>query len=275
VPLRIDGHTHVLAPDSPFSVKRNGDPNLLLEMLDEAGLDRAVIFGIAPYDRNEYTAEVCARHPDRFIGFVSISPNDTVFSDYGTKTPVDRLVDALELYPFRGVKLHPRIQGFSISDPKHTPLFQKIAELGLPVLVDTISRGSQAPIADNLPFEIDRVLRRVPGLKVIMAHMGGHRVMDAHSVVIAHPHVYVDLSWVLHLYQGSSVERDIKWAVKQLAPMRRVIFGSDFPIHDRQHTLRVRETVDLCERLFDDIALDSDAVSAVMGGTMADLVAAK
>lgn len=268
----IDAHAHVLAPDSPFSEKRNGDPRLLLEMLDEAEIDQAVIFGIAPYDRNEFVAEVCRQYPQRFIGFASISPNDTTYSDCGSTTPQDKLVEALRLYPFKGVKLHPRIQGFSVCDPRHIPFFQKIADLGLPVVLDCISRPSLVPLADNLPFEVDRLLRWVPDLKVILAHMGGHRVLDAYAVALAHPHVYLDLAWVLHLYQGSSVEQDIKWVTRQLAPMHRIIFGSDFPIHNRAHTLRIKENKDMCLRLFDELGLDDDSVAHIMGRTMAGLI---
>jgi predicted TIM-barrel fold metal-dependent hydrolase len=268
--MLIDGHAHILEPSSPFSEHMNGDPDLLLRMLDDAGMDRAVVFGIAPYGRNEFVAETCEKHPDRLSAFVSVQPTG---SEYFDRQPaITHLRESLTLYPFKGVKLHPRIQAFSLSDPRHIPLFETISELGLPVLIDCISQSSPVPLADNLPFEVDRLLRRVPGLKVILAHMGGHRVLDAYCVALSHPDVYLDLAWVLHLYQGSSVEQDVKFVVGKLAPSGRIIFGSDFPIFDRANTLPISVSKDMCMRMFDEIGLDEEAVSAVMGGTMAHLL---
>ncbi len=265
--MRIDGHTHIVEPGNPFSQEINGDPEVLLKALDDAGMDRAVIFGIAPYDRNEFVAAVCEKHADRFTGFASVQPvPDTYFE---TGIAVRDLVESLSLYPFKGVKLHPRISGFSLNDPQHLALFQKIAELGLPVLIDCISQKSSVPLASNLPFEVDRLLRVVPGLKVILAHMGGHRVLDAYCVALNHPHVYLDLAWVVHLYQGSSVEQDVKFVVGKLAPLRRIIFGSDFP---SMGGLPIRCSEDVCLHMFEELDLDQAAVSGIMGGTIAELI---
>ncbi|MCZ7575392.1 MAG: amidohydrolase family protein [Ardenticatenaceae bacterium] len=269
--MLVDGHAHLLDPGSPFSEHMNGDPDLLLHMLDDAGFDRAVVFAVAPHVSNDFVADACRQHPDRFVGFASVDPNARVYSD--PLLAATQLEDLLTRFPFKGLKLHPRIQGFSISDPRHTAFFQRVVALGLPVLIDCISQPrSLVPLADNLPFEVDRLLRAVPGLKIILAHMGGHRVLDAYCVALAHPHVYLDLSWVIHLYQGSSVEQDIKFVVKKLAPMRRIVFGTDFPIFNREKTLPIRYSRDLCMNMFTEIELDQGEVAGIMGDTIADLL---
>jgi len=245
----------------------DGNPELLLKMLDDAKMDRAVVFGIAPYDRNEFVAGVCREHPDRLTGFVSVQPDPGTYFEPGLA--VRKLIEDMSLYPFKGVKIHPRIQAFSINDPRHLPLFYKMAQLELPVLIDCISQPSPVALADNLPFEVDRLLRKVRGLKVIMAHMGGHRVLDAYSVALNHPDVYLDLAWVVHLYQGSSVEQDIKFVVKKLAPQRRIIFGSDFP---SMGGLPIKCSKNLCLQIFEELDLDQAVVSDIMGGTMAHLI---
>lgn len=128
------------------------------------------------------------------------------------------------------------------------------------------------PLADNLPFEVDKMLRTVPGVTVILAHMGGHRVLDAYCVALAHPNVYLDLSWIVHLYGGSSVEQDIKFVVEKLAPAGKIIFGSDFPIFNRKNTLPIAYSRDICMQLCEDAGLDESSIAGVMGNTMARLV---
>lgn len=260
----IDAHTHLLEPTSVFSKHMDGSVETLLRSLDAAGVDRAVTFVIEPFDRNEFVAEACERHPDRLIGYLSVDPNSVLDGDPGAE--LDRI---LQLHPFRGVKLHPRHQGFSIGDVRHRPLFAAIAERGLPTLIDCVSMPSKSPLAGNLPFEIDLLVRDVPDLKVIMAHMGGHRVLDGYAVALQHPSVYLDLSWLLYLYRGSSVEQDARWAVTRLAPKRQLIFGSDHPSMGNQP---IKVSLNEWLRIFEELELDGADVDAITGGTISNLL---
>lgn len=260
----IDSHTHLLEPTSPFGAHMDGSVETLLRALDAAGVDRAVTFVIEPFDSNEFVADACRKHPDRLIGYASIDPNAVLGKDAGAA------VDAvLDLHPFKGVKIHPRHQGFSLSDERHLPLFAALAERGLPVLIDVISQPSKVPLADNLPFEVDRIMRRVPDLTVIMAHMGGHRVLDGHAVALQHPRVFLDLSWLLHKYRGSTVEQDARFAVRELAPRRQLLFGSD---HPSLNNLPIEVTKDEWLAIFDELDLARDDIDAIMGGTIAELL---
>ena len=232
--------------------------------MDEAGIERAVTFVMAPFDSNTLVAEACEAHPARLIGYLSVDPNACLEQD-----PGDVLDHLLGIHPFKGVKVHPRHQGFSLNDLHHLPLFRAIAARGLPVLIDCVSQPSKAPLADNLPFEIDRLVRKVPDLTVIMAHMGGHRVLDGYAVALQHPSVYLDLSWILYLYSGSTVEQDVRFVVKQLAPRRQLIFGSDHPAMNNR-PIRVSKAEWLT--IFDELALPPEDVAAIMGGTIASVL---
>jgi predicted TIM-barrel fold metal-dependent hydrolase len=260
----IDSHTHLLEPTSPFGEHMDGSVETLLRAMDAAQIDRAVTFVIEPFDHNEFVADACRRHPDRLIGYASIDPNACLDGD------AEAAVDAvLELHPFRGVKVHPRHQGFSLNDDRHLPLFAALASRGLPVLIDVISQPSKAPLGDNLPFEVDRLVRHVPELTVIMAHMGGHRVLDGYAVALQHPRVFLDLSWLLHKYRGSTVEQNARFAVKDLAPRRQLLFGSD---HPSMNNLPIEATKDEWLRIFDELDVAQDDIDAIMGGTIAELL---
>lgn len=261
----IDSHTHLLAPDSVFSARMDGSVGTLLRSMDEAGIDQAVTFVVAPFDSNEIVADACQRHPDRLIGYAGIDPNEC--ADRDAAAYVDAL---LALHPFKGVKVHPRHQGWAVNDPRHRPLFEALAKRSLPVLIDCASMPSKVPLADNLPFEIDRLVRQVPDLKVIMAHMGGHRVLDGYAVALNHPQqVCLDLSWILYLYAGSSVEQDARFVIKKLAPKRQLVFGSDHPSMDNQP---IAVSKDQWLRIFAELELDGEDIQAIMGGTIARLL---
>lgn len=262
--MLIDAHTHLLAPESVFSAQMDGSVETLLASMDEAGIDKAVTFVVAPFDNSELVAAACRAHPDRLIGFAGIDPNETF--DVDVEPYVD---DLLSMYPFEGVKVHPRLSGFSFNDERLLPLFSALAARGLPVLTDCASMVSAAPFGDNLPFEMDRVVRKVPDLKLIVAHMGGHRVLDAYAMALTHPNVYLDLSWLLDLYAGSSVEMDARWAIKRLAPKRKLIWGSDHPSEGNRPIKVMKDT---WLELLDELNVATDDVDAIMGGTIAQLL---
>jgi predicted TIM-barrel fold metal-dependent hydrolase len=261
----IDSHTHLLEPNSPFGAQMDGSVDTLLRALDAADVDRAVTFVIEPFDSNEFVADACRRHPDRLIGYCSIDPNSVLGGD--AQAAVEAV---LEMHPFKGVKIHPRHQGFSLNDERHLPLFAAFAKHGLPVLVDVISQPSKVPLGDNLPFEVDRIMRSVPDLTVIMAHMGGHRVLDAYAVALQHPRVFLDLAWLLHKYRGSTVEQDARFTVKELAPRRQLLFGSD---HPSLNNLPIEVSKNEWLAIFAELELAQGDIDAIMGGTIAELLA--
>jgi predicted TIM-barrel fold metal-dependent hydrolase len=260
----IDSHTHLLEPDSIFSARMDGAVETLLRARDPAAVDRAVTVVIEPFDSNEFVAAACEKHPDRLTGFASLDPNAVLGQD------ADAMVaQVLELHPFKGMKIHPRHQGFSLNDERHLPFFAALAKHNLPVLIDVICQPSKAPFGDNLPFEVDRIVRAVPDLTVIMAHMGGHRVLDGYHVALQHPRVFLDLAWILHKYRGSTVEQDVRFTVKELAPKRQLLFGSDHPSMDN---LPIEVSKDEWLGIFDELELAADDVDAIMGGTLAELI---
>ena len=45
------------------------------------------------------------------------------------------------------------------------------------------------------PWMVDDMAFDFPDLRIICAHLGGHRYMDIHSMIVRHPNVYADLSF--------------------------------------------------------------------------------
>jgi predicted TIM-barrel fold metal-dependent hydrolase len=119
------------------------------------------------------------------------------------------------------------LQHFSPSDDRILPVLHKAGELGVPVVFDVFPQGPGL-IKEILPLNYDWIAKTVPKTKIILAHSGGSRILDALLVAKANSNVYLDLSYSLLYYQGSSVLGDFLFAVKKIGA-QRVIYGSDYP----------------------------------------------
>lgn len=113
----------------------------LVERLDEANVDQAVVLSLAYFKElpdeaavraeNDYTAAEVAKHPDRLIGFCGINalrPSDLA--------EIDRCIDELDM---TGVKLHVPNNELDLQDPGQAnalnTVFDRLAEKDVPVLM--------------------------------------------------------------------------------------------------------------------------------------------
>ena len=133
----------------------------------------------------------------------------------------------------RGVKFHPTAQAFYPNDVRFYPMWEKCAELGVPVLIHTgvTGFGAGAPGGGGLKTKycapipyIDDLAADFPQLTVIMAHPGFPWVEEQMAVLLHKPNVHMDLSGYSPRYfqppiltYGNSLLQD------------RMMFGSDYP----------------------------------------------
>src|SRR5574341_815129 len=165
----INSHTHV---DEVEAWKWIDPPELILSLMDEAGIARSIVMtyrdATGPDDpATLYVREAIQRYPDRLIGYVRINPN-------AAQAP-DALDQAIGEFKMKGLKLHPvSYVGFPYSDATIN-LMRRAARYGAPVLFHT---GDEALA---LPEEVAEAARLCPQATVIMGHMGGY--FHANSVL--------------------------------------------------------------------------------------------
>ena len=124
------------------------------------------------------------------------------------------------------VKLHPVHGGFSPTEGPLYLVYQRCAELGIPVVFHCGT--STFPGAINRygdPAPIDEVLQHVPGLTVVLAHGGRGWWCDAAAfLALARENVWIDVSGLPpHRLPTYYAHHDLR----RLA--RKFIFGSDWP----------------------------------------------
>ena len=215
--LIIDAHCHAglgQAMSAPWTSR--ADPQVTLRHMAEAGIDRTIIFPInnPDYEKpNQQIAEICQRHPGKFIGFAKHDPQ----TEAGRiRSMLRREVESLGL---RGLKLH-RLPTREVLDT--------VAELGIPILCHPEQVADFHMIASEYP--------QVP---LIMAHLGSFASrswtehMAAISVARRHRNVYLDTSSVVFF-------KFLMMAAREAGP-DKLIFGSDGPeVNSRVELYKIR-----------------------------------
>jgi hypothetical protein len=149
---------------------RYPSPAELVAMLDERGIDKAVILScVSPACRYafvtpEMTLEYARRFPDRLIPFAGLDGRMLTNDD---SADFSGLLDAYKRAGCRGVGEF--IANVPLDDPMNMNLFGQIAEAGLPLTIH-ISEciGGKYGLYDELHLpRLEKVLKAFPKLKVL------------------------------------------------------------------------------------------------------------
>ena len=211
----IDGHIHIKGGDI-FKTEHKAED--ILPVLDRAGIEKAVIFGmcLSPKEANERVLFECSKAPDRLYGFAYARPM------YDCNV-VSVIKDGLDK-GLKGIKIHkaetlltPDILG---------PVVELAMEYDMPCLID--SGGDHAALY--------QLVKAYPEAKFIFAHLTKGNLIEQEEMfrfLKDYKNTYVDTSWLQYYYM-------IKTAVNILGS-ERVIYGSDGILTDpRTEILKVK-----------------------------------
>lgn len=230
--LVIDAHCHAgkglnygkedAAPWTTYN-----DPEWTLRKMEEAGIDKTVIFPISNTTYEEANLEIASyvkRWPDKFIGFAK---HDQKTEAGRIRALLTREVKELGL---KGLKLH---------GAPTTEMLEVVSDLEIPILCHPAKVADlNGPVADW------------PKITFIMAHLGNFASRDWKEHVAAiesakrFPNLYLETSSVVfHNY--------LELAARQL-PAEKLIFGTDGPLVDSRvelHKIRLLRLPPERERL--------------------------
>src|SRR3954469_10400229 len=240
----VDAHMHIGVND-PDGFKATAPQ--ILHALELAGArGGAFPFHEPDGDRGEKDhgmgAAAAAESNGRLFAFCRVDPNagDAV-------AEAARALDA----GARGIKLHPRAEGFSLDEPEVVRVFEVAHERRVPVLIHA-GRGIPA-----LGIHTVELARSLPGAQVILAHCGISDLAWIWREARELPNLYFDTSW---------------WAAADvmvlccMVPPGQILFASDAPYGTpAQHAMFVL-------RCGLQAGLSHDQIRGVMGGQIARLV---
>lgn len=213
----FDAHLH-LGHDIDGMV---GDYDQLEALMAKYGISRAFMFCLDEHDRhpgftaaNNRTLAFAERSAGRLIPFVRLDLNES---------PLEEARRCLEAGA-RGIKLHPRAQGFTATDARLGPVFELAAERRVPILIHG-GRGLP-PVAEGLRALVDRW----PEATLIIAHAGIADLAELARCMAGRKGVLFDTStWspidLLDFYR--------------LVPPEQVVYASDYPYGQQPSSLLI------------------------------------
>lgn len=183
----------------------NGTISDTVKKLEEWSIDKGVLLPIAtkPSQQttiNNWAAEVQQANA-RIISFGSVHPD--------APDAFDEL-DRIKSLGLKGIKFHPDYQNFFIDDEKALKLYEKCAELDLPVIFHAGYDPVSPEITHALPEASLRVLEAVPQMTLILAHMGGMYMWDKVEELLVGKNVYFDTGFVANEIPDEQMQRIIK-----------------------------------------------------------------
>lgn len=202
--------------------------------------------------QNEGMAELCAAHPDRFLGLGTLALQHPALA-------LEQLAHAVRKLGLRGVEISTMVAGKELADPVFERFWAKVEELGCIVFIH--------PFGTTLGARLDRhylsnvigqplettialshlifggVLDRYPGVKILAAHGGGylpsyigrsnhawHARTDARGCARP-PGDYLRQIWFDNLVYEPEALRHLV----QEAGIDQIVTGSDYPFDMGQY----------------------------------------
>jgi len=309
----VDMHCHIVVPEAADLLKGTPlegaasmsvpDPLLgaeRLEKMDEMGIDVEAV-SIVPFwyaaDRdlatrlialqNHKLTEMCAAHPDRFVGFGTVALQ---FPDLAV-----RQLEAGIKLGLKGATIAGSVQGEELSSPKYDPFWARAEELQAPIFMHPTRSAESTGITKRLhgngimstvignPLETtlflshliyDGVLDRFPNLKLCCAHGGGYLPSYADRMdngCLAFPERCKGITikkkpteYLRQIYVDSLVftPEALRHLVAVMGP-RHIVLGTDYP------TTWTSTPVD---HLFATPGLNDTDRVAILGGTACQLL---
>jgi predicted TIM-barrel fold metal-dependent hydrolase len=233
----IDAHNHL-----GIRLGAQQDAAQLVAKMDRAGVDRAVCFPFVEGNfTNDPVRKAVEQFPDRIIPFCAVNPWGP-----GAREELRACVDG---FGAKGVKLHPTLHGYRLSDAEVTdPVVEVIDEFGLVIICHG---GSDLY---NSPAEFAIFTARYPNIRVLMAHSGMFWLNDeAIEVAKQRRNLFLETSRVPVFEVARSVAA---------IGADRVVFGTDSPFVDYESEVtKLRRAVP-----------DEEDFKQVAGGNLAKLL---
>lgn len=221
----FDSLTHVTPDGRWFDSNLDASEGELLRQLDDSRIERAMVVALADHIENRFVLNVCQRQPGRLIPCASFNPSK--YRDPGEARGAVR--KELKDGPFEALKLHPRLNRYDPLDPRCIAVLEEIAtwKHSLPIWLDTLFYYRGGHLRKTPVDTIHELASRFPSLRFVFLHGGGSWILQVAEAIRDSPNAYLDLSFTLIRYRGSSIATDLRYLVSTFD--RRLVFGSDFP----------------------------------------------
>lgn len=257
----IDFHTHAFSDEiaeramkslleegkkkSDVRAHLDGRIYSLLSSMDKNGIEKSVVCCIAtkPSQFDPILAWSKKVSSDRIIPFPSLHPSDP--------NAVER-VSQIKGEGFKGIKFHPYYQDFILDDEGLFPLYEKICQENLIVVMHTGFDLAFERIRIADPPKILRVFERFPEFKLVTTHLGAWEDWDEVEKHLLGKNIYMEISYSLDILSRKRARKIIL-----NHPKEYVLFGTDSPWTGQDKTLDLLKGLQLGEDVEKKILRDN------------------
>ena len=250
----IDFHTHAfpdkiarhaiksLEEEANWKSALNGTLDDLLKSMDKAGITSSVIASIATKpDQFEPILKWSEKiRSERIIPFFSVKPDD--------RNSLKNIKLATKK-GFKGIKLHPYYQQFTLDDEIMFPIYEEISRNNLILLSHT---GFDCAFPKDRicdPVKILRITKMFPELKFVASHLGAWEDWDEVEKYLIGKPIFIELSFAYGFLEPDRIKSFIL-----RHPKEYILFGTDSPWADQKQAVQFIKTLhlgtDLEERVF-------------------------
>jgi predicted TIM-barrel fold metal-dependent hydrolase len=145
------------------------------------------------------------KHPDRFLGWIFVNPK-------GKKDQISEFEKYKDMPGFIGIKAHPFWHHFKPIEL--APVAEKLAQTGKPLLLH---------LGFDEEGDFEALLKKVPDLKLILAHAGFPGYSDTWRNIKNRKNIYLDISQTTYTSENATL------GVMECLGVDRLLFGTDGP----------------------------------------------
>lgn len=244
----IDFHVHVwpdavadkavggLMNDGMLTPFYDGTVRGLIADMDRSGVDASVIQPVATKASQVESINnwVAMLDSPRVVPFGAMHPD--------LENPAEEIARMASL-GLKGFKLHPEHQSFVPDESRMTAIYQAALSHDMTILFHAGADEVHETV-HGTPESFVNVLEGFPGLRLVLAHLGGYRLWNHVAELLVGREVYLDTAYTLgHLPDADFVE------IVHAHGAEKILFGSDGPWTDAAkeiewlHSLPLREGV--------------------------------
>ena len=275
-----DGEEYYIQWMPPTMWEMESPPEYIVAQMDYAGVDRAIIQHDRIYGHlDDYLAECARKYPDRFVPLAQVDEWKG-----GEPEQLDRLARQVELghrglYFSTGGFFH-RDFDIGLNDPSLEPLWQLVADLGIPVHWYLATLRTNALEAYNAEMsELVKWAKGHPGIPCVLTHGLSNISLDEgpdrfaiapeNFELLKLPGWHIEL--MLHLMNGDAefpphsppLSGVVRTLVEEVGA-DRLVWGSDMPCCER--TVTYKQSLLLFQTRCDFLSEDERA--AILGGNL-------
>lgn len=169
---------------------------------------------------NAETAEFAAQDPELFLPFPSLPL-------YAPKKALEEIEEFAADGKAKGVAIEPVFGAktpVDITDEKLAPVYRRLSELGLVVLLTYSAHGFLGTYSE-MPAWLDRVAAEYPKLNIAAVHGGWPYTLQTISVAMNRPNVFLTPD----IYATGNPGGDDFWAAARTVLQDKVLFSTSFP----------------------------------------------